>query len=175
MPSEDGGPFLHSSLHLPFILLFICLPRARLSLRFIPRVVRASFFHSEVEIIGFPFFCTSPHPPPLSPLRSTSCERGDIHLLHGFSYKSAKVFYFSCQIWRFISTIGTCGPSPPFLSYSCLFVPSGTRPRVIIKNRSCHTDIYPFLTSDPVAFTDASNDVNFSPTSRRLLLSPSSA
>lgn len=120
MPSEDGGPFLHSSLHLPFILLFICLPRARLSLRFIPRVVRASFFHSEVEIIGFPFFCTSPpSPPPLSSLRSTSCERGDIHLLHGFSYKSAKVFYFSCQIWRFISTIGTC---VPLLPLSLLFL-----------------------------------------------------
>lgn len=88
------------------------------------------------------------------------------------------MFHFVCQIWRFISTIGTClalslflslflsstSLSLPFflpLSFSLAHRRTAT---VIVKNRSCHADTH-FLQEIPF-LSPTSDGVNFSSTSR---------
>lgn len=101
-------------------------------------VVR-NFFHSKVEIIGFLFPRFSL---PLCPLRRR-------YSSVAFHRKVPKCS-ISCQIWRFIFTIGTC-PSLSLSFFSSFWCPSSLSRRrtIILKNRSCHSDIY-FL----VAFID---------------------
>lgn len=61
--------------------------------------------------------------------------------------------FISCQIWRFISTIGTCLFPSLFPSLSLYPRPFHIEGPLLYKE-SIVSYRYPFLTDDPVAFTD---------------------
>lgn len=100
VPSEDGPRFFiqssssfHSSFYLSFSSVYPPDP--------VLLVVR-SFFHNKVEIIGYLFLYFAP--PSLSPLPSILRREYSSTTIHRKVPKCS----VSCQIWRFISTIGMC-------------------------------------------------------------------
>lgn len=126
------GPFLHPVfIFLSFFFLSILL--VRLFHGPILLVVR-NFFYSKVEIIGLLFPCFAS-----SSLRLLRQRYSSV----AYRRKVPKCS-ISCQIWRFIFTIGIYLSCSFFFSFCCffLFLSPARKNHYYLKNRSCHIDIY---------------------------------